>query len=863
MTKRLPIIVLALLALVGGNASAQGVLETARNKWAELAGRSESARSRPVELPAAHDTWGEAPGAVPRAVLRPEQLTDERALDDRGWDDRNAARQRPSADPRNSVHRTSEAGTPVQNTAPNRAVPREEINRTSGTGGTVGTGAAEPGNSTRVSAQPNRALHASATPAPSARASAPSAPSSRASVVSEGDSVQERLARIERLLSQPGAQPAAAAPGRVSCVNVARAWEGAAALAQRGQHERAYDAYVKLLASCTDPRELEGTVFEALKHLPPAFHARLMNEPVLASPRMAGVHYILAVQAMFAANEAREGRRALALARELRPQMLARSDAAALVVSGWLEQRARAHREAESLFRAAIRADREGMSQREGLVVALLAQDKVAQAAAEVERVEGESAVLLRGEVRLAQARAALNSGEGESALRLLAEAERMGVDIDEAFLATRAWALKASRRPEQAAQIFKRLHSSNPAEPKHREGLYESLVAARDYAGLRQMAQSRDEFGQRATEVLAARLRSQGRRAEAAQLLGQRLEGMGGGASVAMNVRNKSGAAGEDRLLQVTAPQLGVTVPLSTASRVEVTAESVHVDNARQSTTGTELRARYVREGPTTVTVGAGLSRVSGVDRLTLELLLRRHLESGGHIEAGLFREPVMDSVRSYAGSLISRERALLPGQSTPIIDQVLVGQAMRTGLRGAGRHLLSEQFSLDWSAGAGAVTGTNIATNSYFEGRAALLKDIAMPGFGWFSAGPELSFASWQNNENRFGQIASGGYFSPRTDLGMGLRFAGTSEEGARLMYRVAGYGGFASRSGLADSDSSMVFDLHTGVSYLFASHLIGHAGLKLRTSAGFAESSAHFGLSIPFETRTRLSSEDLRQR
>lgn len=837
MKTRLHIVALAVLTLAAGSAGAQNVLDTARSKWAELAGRSESVRTRPVELPATRDTWGDEPGVSPRALLRAEQRADERALDDRGWDDRTAPRSRPGADPRNAVHRATDMSAPAQNHAANRTVVREEVNRTT---------AADPSNGTQASAQPNRALRKPAAPA---------------SAAAEVESLQERLARIERLLTQPGAQPAPATPSRASCINVARVWEGAAAMAQRGQEDRAYDAYVKLLASCTDEKELEGTAFQALKHLPPAYHARLMGEPVLASPRMAGVYYVLATQTMFVANKANDHRLALELSRELREQMLSRNDASALVVSGWLEQRARNHREAEKLFRAAIRADRDGSSQREGLVVALLAQDKVSQAAAEVERVEGENATVLQGEVRVAQARAALNVGDGELALRLLAEAERKGVEVDESFVATRGWALKASGKPEQAAKVFQQLLKENPSEPEYREGLYESFVASKDYAGLEQLAKGNDEVSRRATTALAARLQSQGRRAEAAQLTGQRIEGMGGSVTAGASVRSKSGEPGEDRLLQVNAPQLSVSAPLSATSRIEVTAESVNVDNSRQSATGTEVRARYVSEGETTVIAGAGLSRVSGVDRITLEFLLRRYLESGGHVEAGLFREPVIDSVRSYAGSVVSRELPLLPGQLTPAVEQVLVGQAMRTGLRGGGLYSLTDSYSVDWSFGAGAVTGKNIATNGYLEGRAALLKDTAMPGFSWFSAGPELRFASWQNDENKFGNVASGGYFSPKTDLGAGLRFAGTSEEGGRLMYKVGGYAGFASRGMTGGNESGMALELDTGASYLFTPNLIGHAGLKLRSSPGYVESSAYLGLSIPLETRTKLYADDLK--
>jgi hypothetical protein len=814
----------AALFLGASSLHAQSVVDTARAKWAELAGRGEQERSRAVQLPAQPETWGDiGAGAPPRALVHERQRADERMLDERGWDDRSAPRHRPAQSPYSTVHRERATQAP--------AVPAVRGDR-------------------------------AARPVPTAAAAAGRAAGTGST---QEPTLQQRLARLEQLLlAQQGSGPGgpAPAPGRAAqreasadCVNVARVWEGAAALARRGQHERAYEAYLRLLAACTDERELEGSAHQALTHLPAPFHKRLLEEPVLASPRLAGVAYLVGAHLLFAANEAGQEAWALALARELRPEMLARRDADALVVAGWLEQNARQSAQAERLFRAAIAADRHGIAQREGLVVALLAQDKVEQARAEVERVEGENAAALRGEVQLAQARQALTAGEHAQALRLLEQAQRSGVVADAAFLSTRAWALLGTREPQrmrEAARVFGQLAQAYPQQTQHRLGQVEAAAALRDATALRELGAQADAVGARARELLAAQLKAQGRRAEAARLSGERVEGLAGGMSAALAVRSKQGEAGQGRLTQVNVPQLNVVQPLGAASRVEVSADLVRVGDGVNNASGTELRARYVSQGPTTVAVGVGLSRVRDIDRITFELLLRRYLDSGGHLEGAVFREPVMDSLRSYAGLLVA------PG-SGGLLWQ---GRAMRTGVRGAGALPLTERFSLDWSLSAGAVTSAGSSSNGFFEGRVGLMQDITMPGLAWFALGPQLRFASYGQDHNRFGNVMAGGYFSPRTDMGAGLRFAGSSEEGQRLMYSVSGYMGYASRMFHDHSSAGAQLEAEGSVSYLLTPRLIGHAGLRLRTSPGYVDTSAFLGLSLPFETRSGLNAQDLQR-
>src|SRR5690606_28273165 len=136
----------------------------------------------------------------------------------------------------------------------------------------------------------------------------------------------------------------------------------------------AYDAYLRLLSSCTDEKELVGTVHEALRNLSETSLDMLVDEPVLAAPKLAPAMYAFRLQRLYAANRFGDEARALDLARQIRIPMLASDDVGALTLAGWLEQRAREPKEAERLFRAALRHDRDANDAREGLVFALLAQ---------------------------------------------------------------------------------------------------------------------------------------------------------------------------------------------------------------------------------------------------------------------------------------------------------------------------------------------------------------------------------------------------------------------------------------------------------------------------------------------------------
>jgi hypothetical protein len=628
------------------------------------------------------------------------------------------------------------------------------------------------------------------------------------------------------------------------CTNVARAWEGAAALASRGEEERAYGAYLRLLSSCNAESELKGTVFQLSRNLSGGYLERLRDEPVMASPKLLDAYASLTLYQMYAANKAKDAPRALALSREIREYVLASSDLGALEVSGWLEQRANSPKAAEKLFRAALKINRELDTSREGLIYALLSQGKVEVASAEYQKLDARTSDELAAQLSLAQARQALAAGDMAGAQRRFAAAEKQGIELTSDVVATKAWLLKGSD-PAKAAGLFRTLLADSPENVEYQTGLVESLAQAKDYAQLAQFKDAPGSAGDRVRSVLATQLETRGRRSEAAQLRGETPEGQGGQVSLALGTRTKSGNEGKRQLSQVVAPELAARVALGDNARLEVEAASLRMDNGLQSVRGREARMRVTLRGnDVEATLGLGGSQVEGASRLTFDSNLRFYGDKG-HFEVGGSRTPVTDSVKSYAGTYSSEGK--------------LEGRAMRTELRLGGEALQDSGLRLGWEAGAGSVEGENIAGNNFLRGRASLTQDITKEGWSWINVGPEVRLESWKKDQNQF-KGGDGGYFSPTSDVGVGVRGRAISQTGGKTLYKLSGYAGLAARSQATGADTGVVIETEGTGSWLIAPHLIMQAGISFKNSPGYTDTGLKFGLALPFESRSKLNTDDL---
>jgi hypothetical protein len=560
---------------------------------------------------------------------------------------------------------------------------------------------------------------------------------------------------------------------------------------------------------------------------------------------------------MYAAHGARETDAALRLSRTIRKEVLASNDATALEVSGWLEQSAGEPKTAEGLFRAALAAQRDAVGAREGLVFALLAQNKVGPAAAEAQRLEGANAPAVRAEVHLAQAREHLKHDRFEAALGQLDEAQVLGLAPDDGVLQTRAWALKGAKRPAEALQLFRSLAQAAPEDAALQEGLVETLYALGEDAELERLIESGGIAGERALQARARRFSDQGQRIQAARLLGEKVEGTGGAVVTTMGMRAKSGDAGEGRLTEQSASISGA-MPVGRATRVEVDAQALRLADGRDSVRGQELRARVRTEvGAMNVTAGAGLSKAGEDTKPTFEARARVNT-STGHVEAGITREPIRDSVRSYAGKGIT-----VADEAGALVPR-FVGRALDTQVYVSASHALDAagRYRLDGTLAAGSVTGENLAANGYYRMGASLTRQFEHPDYSWLNVGPYLSLQSYERDENRFddGPYVYGGYFSPKSDVNLGLLGNALSREGGPSLYKASAKLGFVSRGLHYGNDSGAALEANAEAMWLLGPHLAVGAGVQLRTSPGYTDIAARVGVQIPLERRSKLYASDL---
>lgn len=688
-------------------------------------------------------------------------------------------------------------------------------------------------------------------------------------------------ARAPAATPSPAAAPAAApvaAPGKVSrknarattvasstqaqiagCVNVRRMWDAAATLADRGQEDRAYSAYLGLLQSCESEQELTGTLFQAQRNLSAFAMQDLMHEPVLAAPALAGPVNAVRVQQMFAANKKGDKAQALALSRKVRSWLLRQDDPGALEVSGWLEHEAGDSLQAEQLFRAALQQDASQTTAAQGLVTALLSQHKVALAQREADKLRGPQALALQAQVRVAQAQDSLRKNEFKQALAHLEQAQELGAAEDRAYLEAKAWALKGSGQNKEAASIFLDLYEQSPQDAALAKGAVQSLAAAKRFDVLRELSADGGQLGQAATEVAIMRMEAKGDRRGAAALRGEVAEGYGGGGFGGVAVRSKSGDQGEGRLTLLEVPVLEASAAVGESSSVHARVTRMSLSDGVHSVNGTELRI-----GGETQINGVTLQGEVGVSKAgqssaqpVFEAKATFPSESGATVSVHASRQPVMDSVRSYAG--VQAQVGVPPDYVEK--EEIRVGRVMNTqaGVSGVLPVSEDESLSLHWGVSAGSVKGENSPNNGFYSAQAALMKDFDSPGFSWLTAGPYLSVGSFERDENRF-DGAFGGYFSPKSDVSFGVRGNLMTDEGGKSLHKASGQVGFVSRGLHYGNDSGLSLEGTTQSAWLLSSNLILGVGVGVRTSPGYTDIAARVGLTIPFEKRTKLFASDL---
>ena len=665
-------------------------------------------------------------------------------------------------------------------------------------------------------------------------------PVRRATAAGNGEGLSDRF--YERTSRQASAE---AFLGSVSCTNVARSWEGAANAADAGRADRAYAAYVKLLSACKSERELLGTVYQAIRHLPTEALLTLSEEPIMSSVALQDVAYELRSNLLFRFNRERKVSEAMKLGEEMRDQAVLRKDANVLTVLGYLEMQGKRNERAQSSFRAALRADRDHDKAREGLALTLMAAGKPDAAWREADRLSSAGSDSLKASIRLAQARQAFDNNEPKESLKLLAEAEKLGLEFGESETALRAWSLKQSGQADKASKLFAQLNRTAPDNKEYATGLVEAYRTAGEFQKIEKLSESVSVVGPIAQSAIADQYTAQGRYEEASAIRGEPVEGNSAPTAGAMiAVRTKSGEAGAGRLTITSAPEASVSAQVGSLGRIVGTIGSLRLTDGVNDVTAREGRVGFSTGGQTRVSGGLLLTTALGNTRVGGDLAVRRY-NAGGYNQVMVARGPVYDSVRSFSGVMGA--------------DGFFVGRANETVFSFSGNQTINADWKVDYNLAMGSVTGRNMNSNGFYRAVIGGTHNLAAYGMPWLSAGPQMHVGGYREDQNVFDR-AAGGYFSPKSDTGFGLKGYVAHEQSNRLILRGSAYAGYVNRSFNDFSESGVQLEGDVAATYLFNDSLIGTVGTTMRSSPGYSDAAFWLAITVPFEKRTTLNARDV---
>lgn len=681
-------------------------------------------------------------------------------------------------------------------------------------------------------------------PVRAAAAKPPAKPTRNVEMDDDYFAVESRMASEDQ--AQRRRAETAPADASAKCVNVARVWEGASAMARGGDTGRAYAAYLTLLSSCSKADELKGTLFQARTNLPPEAFSELLKEPVIESPRLALAKYYAMAQESYALDKAGKKAEALEVVQGIAPSIRDQRDVPMMRLAGWLEFEAKNTRQALDWFRAAIKLDRNDQSSREGMVRALLVLGDLDTAQRELAKMDAVDTEGLSADLSTARAFQALKEEDFQEALAHATKAKRLGSKEEADLDQIAAWSYLGLKQYDKASVLFQKLVSQNPSDTKLSEGLMAAWKASGERDKIAEAAKHPNTpLGKAAQPLQAAALRDSGRYAEAEQIDGVRQEGRGSRIGAYTQVMAQSGKAGEARLTATTGPVVEGTLRMSSDLSMKVTANAESFNNGVKTATGNSAAIELKLEGEEEVTLKAQTSQLeNGVNRIGGGLKLRQYSDSG-FVEVEGSVTPLRDSLRSYVGDYNA--------------SGVLVGQATKYEGRIGGTAWLSGTDKLEYNLSAGAVQSKNAAANTFMGGKVAVLREFQKTGYSWFAAGPEVAVSRFSRDENRYDAGNWGGYYSPTFDLTGGLRLKGQTLEGKRWMAKFDTLVGLTRRTMYDSTAAGSVAEVNASAGFLTSVGVL-KTGLQLNMAPGYTSSGIWFGLDIPFEKRTGIVSSDL---
>lgn len=620
------------------------------------------------------------------------------------------------------------------------------------------------------------------------------------------------------------------------CFSAARSWEGAATLAQQGREEQAVRAYLKLFATCNKESELVGTAYQAKNNLPVESVVSMLEDPVLASPKLQSAAYVLKSQVFYKKSKTAAPKDALAFGRPLKDQAIELKDVGMLEALAWLEHRAGNSQGAERLLRSALKLAPEREALREALATIMLARNKPEAAWAVIQPVDSDTADALKASIRVTQAQEALKESDYKAADTLAREALALDPD-NAAALETQGWATLQQGKPAKAKTLFNAALANDPDNAGASKGLVAALQANGETRKVERLAAQPGETGAIAKEALAQSLDSTGRHGAAAQLRGEQPENASaiGGAA---GFRSKSGTSGEGKLQLTVAPEVTGTYSGETTT-IQVEAGRVSAENGVANASGEMLSLKAEQS------LGAAVARLklTGVDlgasHLGLEVGYRSYGDSGMW-DLAVTRSLMTDSLRSLGA-------------------EAGYGAASKTAVRLMTSHRVSGNANYESMTALGVVTAAGSRNNGFVEHDSALLFDMPTRNGLYTAVGPVLHVGAYGQDENRF-TPGRAGYYSPETDLGAGAKVRFSTPEGQTWLVSGSAQGLYSTRSFYTGSVTTLAVEGRLAGGILLNSQLIGMAGLSAKTSSSYTDVTGWVGVAIPISPRSKLYATDL---
>ena len=624
------------------------------------------------------------------------------------------------------------------------------------------------------------------------------------------------------------------------CSNLARRWESLA-IESKQNTDKAFEGYLNLFRSCRQEEELKGSAWELYKNLGVSYSEKALRDSILMTRDLKSSRHFLLSQLAFYYNESNSLHKLDDISEELLEMAKKEKDQDVAVLLGWRQQAKGNPRKAEELFKLAISFDRlNSESAYEGLIQALLSQGKLHQAESFLSRVSPLKSGELHAQVLLEKAKRAHSEKNTRQAYALLKQAKTEGLFPSEDTLSFEAWLLKDLGQLKEAEEVFKELFAQS-GKKEYSQGLAEVYISK----GTPEKARELGIESERVSSAVIQKARDKKDYRTLASETGTTPEQLSAKISGGLSLRDKSGDEGEGQLRAAKVPVAEFEMPLKNGVVVSGSGFVLRLDDGLRSVLGREYRlgGSMPLNKDSLLQGSIGISDVGHDKDFTINLKYTHFLDSG-KVSAGFYKEPVVESVRSYTG-IASRAGTL--------------GRVTKSALSFSGVHP-TKDFTLEWDADAGSYSGSNVSRNAFVDIRAAAMRDVDYSFFSWLSIGPEIKLSQHTRDDNRF-ENGFGGYFSPKSNVELGARLRGSTQEGNKSLLRVDGSMGYVSRGLHYGNDSGLSLEANVKGAWLLSSHLIGTLGVGLKTSPGYSDKIFSLGVVIPLEKRTGVFLEDLK--